>query len=136
MAIRMPQILKEALQNIGKKPFTTLYPFEKLKVAKSLRGRPKVLKTVCIGCGLCRRACPAMAIEYILVESDKFPQPNGKKVIEVAKDGKKYKPTPAFFMNRCIYCGMCAEVCPVLAIAMSSEYELAGYSRSDLLRLE
>lgn len=132
----MPQVLKEVLQNVVKKPYTKLYPFEKLRVSKDLRGRPKVLKTVCIGCGLCRKACPAMAIEYILTEIEKYPQPNGKKVIEVVKDGVKYKPTPAFFLNRCIFCGMCAEVCPVLAIEMSNEYELAGYSRSELVKLE
>jgi len=32
---------------------------------------------------------------------------------------------------RCIFCGYCVEACPVEAIEMTGEYELANYHRED-----
>ena len=36
-------------------------------------------------------------------------------------------------MIRCIYCGMCEEACPVSAIFMGKDYELAVYSSKDFI---
>ena len=36
-------------------------------------------------------------------------------------------------MLRCIYCGMCQEVCPEAAIVLQGEYSLNGYSRSGMI---
>lgn len=33
----------------------------------------------------------------------------------------------------CMFCGLCEEVCPVGAIKMSREYELADFSRDSLI---
>ncbi len=33
----------------------------------------------------------------------------------------------------CMFCGLCEEVCPVGAIKMSKEYELADFSRDSLI---
>ena len=32
-------------------------------------------------------------------------------------------------MIRCIYCGLCEEVCPEQAIFLKKEYSITGYSR-------
>jgi NADH-quinone oxidoreductase subunit I len=36
-------------------------------------------------------------------------------------------------MLRCIFCGYCVEACPVDAIKMTGEFELANYNRSDFV---
>jgi formate hydrogenlyase subunit 6/NADH:ubiquinone oxidoreductase subunit I len=37
------------------------------------------------------------------------------------------------YVDRCVFCGQCAEVCPRNAITMSKEYELAGFDRRKML---
>ncbi|MGB9587774.1 MAG: 4Fe-4S binding protein, partial [Armatimonadota bacterium] len=35
--------------------------------------------------------------------------------------------------GRCMFCGLCTEVCPTGALVMTDEYELAAFSREDLI---
>ena len=37
------------------------------------------------------------------------------------------------YVDRCMFCGQCAETCPENAIRMSEEYELADFDRSKML---
>ena len=34
---------------------------------------------------------------------------------------------------RCIYCGMCEEACPVDAIELTTEYDIVGRSRQEMI---
>ena len=36
-------------------------------------------------------------------------------------------------MIRCIYCGLCEEVCPEQAIFLKKEYSIAGYTRQEMI---
>jgi NADH-quinone oxidoreductase subunit I len=36
-------------------------------------------------------------------------------------------------MLRCIYCGLCQEVCPEEAIFLQNVYSVSGYSRDELV---
>ena len=36
-------------------------------------------------------------------------------------------------LMRCIFCGYCEEACPVSAIFMGKDYELAVYSKDDFI---
>ena len=36
-------------------------------------------------------------------------------------------------MIRCIYCGLCEEVCPEQAIFLKKEYSITGYTRQEMV---
>jgi NADH-quinone oxidoreductase subunit I len=36
-------------------------------------------------------------------------------------------------MIRCIYCGMCEEVCPEQAIFLRKDYVITGFNRADMV---
>jgi NADH-quinone oxidoreductase subunit I len=42
------------------------------------------------------------------------------------EDGRRHAAWFRINFARCIYCGLCAEACPTLAIQMSPEYELCN----------
>ena len=37
------------------------------------------------------------------------------------------------YLDRCLFCGQCEESCPVNAITMTEEYELASYDRAGMI---
>ena len=102
----------ELLKTAIKRPVTRLYPFEKRKPVEGLRGKHVWNPETCIGCGLCERECPSFAIEMI---------------------GKGMTAGLDVYLDRCMFCGICEEVCPRDAIKLTDEYELATYSREDLI---
>ena len=36
-------------------------------------------------------------------------------------------------MLRCIYCGLCEEVCPEEAIFLQNQYSISGYTRAEMV---
>jgi len=94
-----------------KKPATVRYPFEKLPPVEGLRGKPVWDMVKCIGCGLCERDCPTLAIEMIS---------RGKTA--------EFK----VYYDRCAFCGQCFESCPVDAIEMTKQYELAAFNHDQM----
>lgn len=109
---RVSPILREVLAHIFKKPATQKYPEVKPKVPSGFRGKQIFNISLCIGCGLCSRDCPAKAIEMVDVEG---------------------KMRPLFHLDRCIFCYQCAESCPRGAIKSSEIFELASASKSNLV---
>jgi formate hydrogenlyase subunit 6/NADH:ubiquinone oxidoreductase subunit I len=104
-------MIRELLRSLGKKPATRRYPFEKSEVPPGLRGKLAYDMVKCIGCGLCERDCPAGAIKMI---------------------GKGKTSEFEVYLDRCTFCSQCEYVCPVDAITMTTEFELAGFSKQDL----
>jgi formate hydrogenlyase subunit 6/NADH:ubiquinone oxidoreductase subunit I len=47
--------------------------------------------------------------------------------------GERYAAMYEINMIRCIFCGYCEEACPVDAIRLGPEYELADYTRADFV---
>ena len=47
--------------------------------------------------------------------------------------GPRYASIYQIHKTRCIFCGMCEEACPVSAIFMGKDYELAVYSKDDFI---
>lgn len=99
------------------RPVTVLYPYEKEWVPDNYRGRPGLDFDKCVGCGMCVRMCPTACIK--LVDSED-------------SDGKTVK-RPQVNLGRCAMCGYCAEYCPVDAMTVTPEYELAEFTRFDLI---
>jgi len=93
------RILRDVITSLLKKPFTTKYPKEKLKVPKRFRTRMhNWSREKCIWCKLCERSCPTEAIT-------------------IDKNKKTYQVN----LSKCIFCKVCEEVCPTDAINLSGK---------------
>ncbi|MCS7368462.1 MAG: NADH-quinone oxidoreductase subunit I [archaeon GBS-70-058] len=108
-------MIREVFKHLFKRPVTVKYPFEKTPIAERYRGKHEFYVDRCVGCGLCARECPALAIE--LVPSDK--NVNGR--------------IPVFYLDKCIFCGQCERICPRAAIRLTKFYELASPDRKTLV---
>lgn len=110
-------VLKLLGKTIVRRPVCIMYPYERMWVPDNFRGRPGLDFNKCVGCGMCARMCPTTAI--LMVDA---PDDNGKIVKR-----------PQINLGRCAFCGFCAEYCPLDAMTVTPEYELAEYTREDLI---
>jgi NADH-quinone oxidoreductase subunit I len=111
-------------------PMTIEYPEQKTPVYPRFRGRHRLQRfedsglEKCVGCSLCVAACPAECIRVVAAENTPEHQVSA---------GERYAQVYEINMSRCIFCGYCEVACPFDAITMGNDYELADYTRSDLL---
>ncbi|MEM0240835.1 MAG: NADH-quinone oxidoreductase subunit I [Candidatus Nezhaarchaeales archaeon] len=110
--MRLPSLIREVWVNLFKKPATVKYPFERLPVPQTYRGKHELVRDRCTGCGLCARICPAYAISINSVHG---------------------KVLPEIDLGKCIFCYLCEDACPRGAIKRSKEYELASWSRDEII---
>ena len=100
---------------------TEQYPAQRPKVAERYRGAPRLNtnpetgETLCIACNLCALACPE---KLIVVSSERNEQTRRKELTDFTYD-----------ISRCMFCGLCEDACPVDALELTQDFELAGYSR-------
>ncbi|HEV2495280.1 MAG TPA: NADH-quinone oxidoreductase subunit NuoI [Terriglobia bacterium] len=102
---------------------TVQYPDQKPYLAPRWRGRIILSRDPdgeerCVACYLCAVACPVDCIALQATED---------------KNGRRY---PEFFrinFSRCILCGYCEEACPTYAIQLTPDFEMAEYSRTNLI---
>ncbi len=122
--------LKTVFGNVTAGPVTTEYPEEKTPVYPRFRGRHRLHRfedtglEKCVGCSLCAAACPAGCIRVVAAENT----PD-----HPVSAGERYAAVYEINLTRCIFCGYCEVACPFDAITMGNEYEMADYSRSDLI---
>jgi len=115
--------LKQTLKSSRHRPNTVQYPWEKLVLPDVYRGRPGLRFEKCIGCGICMRMCPTRCID--LLEVDDIKHEEGKPPAKVKR--------PRVNVGRCMMCGYCAEYCPTDAMIVTPEYELASYTREEMI---
>jgi NADH-quinone oxidoreductase subunit I len=116
-------------KQLFKKPITQQYPEYKRPVYPRFRGRHRLHRHAnglekCVGCSLCAAACPADCIRVVAAENT----PDHR-----VSAGERYARIYEINLSRCIFCGYCELACPFDAITMGNDYELADYSRSDLI---
>ena len=74
----------------------------------------------CVACMMCPTICPARCIHIVAEESP-------------WDDREKYPKKFEIDELRCIFCGMCEEACPVDAIELTTEYDVVGLSRQEMV---
>ena len=105
-------------------PATTVqYPEERRPLYPRARWRHELLRHEdgrerCVGCALCAAVCPSRAIHVEAAESS---------------DLRRYAKVYEVNLARCIFCGHCQEACPVQAIVLGSDYEIADFTRRDVI---
>jgi NADH-quinone oxidoreductase subunit I len=120
MIMPLLQGLKITLTHLFKKPITLQYPEERPVVLDNFRGLHALKvshnRAKCVACYLCPTVCPAKCI-----------------TVEAGEDANhdKFAATYEIDMLRCIFCGYCVEACPVDALKMTGNFELASYKRDD-----
>ncbi len=111
--------------HLVRKPYTIQYPDRvPVRVQDTLpfryRGILEVDLEICTGCLACERACP---IDCIVIEAPKDPQT--KEMILKRFD---------IDIAKCMYCGLCSEVCPTGSIHHTREFEGADFSLESMVR--
>ena len=117
------------MRNLAAKPVTILYPFVEVTVPEGFRGTPRFVSDKCIGCRACVRDCTAEAIE---IDVKKIEPPPGEAPPRAPKPQKKC--VMILYLDRCVHCARCAEVCPKDALFMDQDFANANFTR-DALRL-
>lgn len=111
------KVFRFFLKTTAHRPVTILYPYENMWMPDNYRGRPGLRFDRCIECGMCVRMCPTSCI----------------MLVDVPDDSGKIVRRPQINVGRCAMCGYCAEYCPVDAMTVTPEFELAEYTRGDLI---
>ena len=107
------------------KPVTVQYPEERLPLAVGFRGLPRLVYDLesgdarCVACAICASACP---VGVIHIDAHRG-EGGGRKLLDRFDIDAGY----------CVYCGLCVEACPFDALTMTPGYEMASFSRVDML---
>jgi NADH-quinone oxidoreductase subunit I len=101
--------------------YTEQYPAQRPRIAERFRGAPRLNnnpdtgETLCIACNLCALACPE---QLIVVGSERNEKTKRKELTTFTYD-----------TSRCMFCGLCEDACPVDALELTQDFELATFTR-------
>ncbi len=112
----LAHLLPELARTLFGKRVTVHFPFAPLELPAYFRGKVVVRPELCVGCGLCARDCPALALELKRESREQF------RLIH--------------HHDRCAYCGQCEDSCRHGAITLVNEFVPATARRDTLTRVE
>lgn len=138
------------LRQFFKPPITVQYPDAMRELSPRFRGavallpHPETGREKCVGCGLCPQICPVDCISIGVVEDETegadhlsgwqpFEHYYMKGWDPLEPRSKKMRYYYEINETRCLYCGLCVEVCPVEAIIMSHHFEMATDNRGETI---
>ena len=110
--------------NLFRKKVTLQYPEVRWDIPLGYRGLitlPVDCKTGqdrCIGCMACVKVCPTGVIDVQTHQGD-----DKKRVVDAWNAD----------IGKCIFCQLCVEACPTKAIVMSDQYELASFTKDEMI---
>ena len=114
-ALLQPRVLKQALQAIFSRPYTTDFPNVPYEPPPGFRGRVRFNAEACIGCGACAEVCPSKCIDVVDHMDSASPK---RELVQ--------------HLDACIWCGQCERYCPTgEGIQLTSEYIEVGFSPED-----
>jgi formate hydrogenlyase subunit 6/NADH:ubiquinone oxidoreductase subunit I len=93
---------------------------------------PTIDLALCTSCGLCVERCPTQAVEMVDAPdlAPARPGPTRRRTAEHLTMGGKAWPS-IVRPEDCAYCGLCEEMCPEGAIALSYEIVLPADRREE-----
>ena len=110
--MKLVTMLGDVMRSVFRRPATQQYPFERTPTPANLRGKLIWTPEKCVGCQLCVKDCPALAIELLTVD----------------KATKRF--VMRYHADRCTYCAQCVQSCRFGCLGMSNEqWELAALSK-------
>jgi formate hydrogenlyase subunit 6/NADH:ubiquinone oxidoreductase subunit I len=110
------KIANMAVKYLFKKPATIVDPNDAPGIEQNYRGKLLYDPTNCIDCRLCKRDCPANAIDI---------------VNEGTKEEKKMK--IIYNVGHCIFCTQCVDTCPKKCLSFTQNILLSSMSKDDLI---
>lgn len=98
---------------IFRKTFTMQYPEERPEVPDSHRGLHRLDEKGCLVCMACAKVCPVDAI----------------KIESVGRGRDSMLTRFDIDYSKCLFCALCTETCSQSSLAMTKEWDFAGYTR-------
>jgi len=112
--MKIGTMFKDVFASLFKKNSTQLYPFEQTPTPERFRGNLHYNPSVCTGCCLCVKDCPAKAIELVTLD----------------RAAKRF--VLKYHMDRCVYCGQCVVNCRFKCMGMSNtDWEHASLNKKE-----
>lgn len=113
-----------------KKPFTVQYPEERLDVPERFRGLHVYYPDKCIACKMCEKICPNKCIQLeISTYEVEIETPDGEKKTKTKKKVDEFN----IYIGRCMFCGLCVDICPKGVLEMTTNYEFSSTDRKSLI---
>ncbi|MBI4299855.1 MAG: NADH-quinone oxidoreductase subunit I [Chloroflexi bacterium] len=126
--------LMTTMQSHFRKPVTIQYPDERPDLPPRYAGFPGLIwdanvgEPFCTGCQVCARFCPTQCIYVTMKDNPKVGDGTSKR--------RKIVDEFELNVSCCTQCAVCVEVCNFDAIEMTHTFEMASYSREQVMNLQ